>query len=284
MRAGPAKIGRVSLTLFAFLLTMATAAPAWSQISITTERYDTSRTGANLNETILNTSNVNVNQFGRLFSYTVDGSIYAQPLYVPNVSIPGKGTHNVLYVVTMNDVVYAFDADSNAAPLWSVDFRNPAAGITAPSIVDIVGFDGSNISGNVGIESTPYIDLTSNTMYLLARTLENTAFVQSLHALDITSGAEKFGGPVKITASVSGLGAGSSGGTLVFDPKIENQRSSLAFANGLIFIAWGSHEDFFNYHGWVMAYSAQTLKQVAVYCTAPNGTDGGIWMGGARPS
>jgi hypothetical protein len=277
-----------SLALFAFLLAVAAAAPAWPQTSVITRHYDGSRTGANLNETILNTSNVNVNTFGKLFTYTVDGEIYAQPLYVPNVSIPGKGAHNVVYVVTMKDVVYAFDADSNAganvSPLWSVDFRNPAAGITEIPIANIIGTSTGNISGSVGIESTPYIDLTTNTMYLVARTLETNAYVQRLHALDITSGAEKFGGPVTITASVPGNGSGSSGGTLVFDPKIENQRSSLALANGLIFIAWASHADFFNWHGWVMAYNAQTLQQAGVYCSTPNGNPGGgIWMAGRAP-
>src|ERR1035437_4329211 len=120
---------------------------ARAQTSVPMERNDTSRTGANLNETILNTSNVNVNQFGKLYSYTVDGSIYAQPLYVPNVVIPSQGTHNVLYVATMNDVIYAFDADSNAVNggiLWSRDFRNPAAGVTAIPIVNIVGSNSLN--------------------------------------------------------------------------------------------------------------------------------------------
>ena len=143
--------------------------------SVTMERYDTSRTGADLSETILNTSNVNISQFGKLYSYAVDGSIYAQPLYVPNVTIPGKGVHNVLYVETMNDEVYAFDADSDAVNgglLWYDNFTNATAGITAIPIADIVGSNSLNIVGNVGIESTPVIDLTSNTMYLVARTKE----------------------------------------------------------------------------------------------------------------
>src|ERR1022692_2762768 len=129
---------------------------AQAQVSVTTERYDNSRTGANLNETILNTSNVVPGQFGKLYAYTVDGSVYAQPLYVPNVTIPGLGPHNVLYVVTMNDVVYAFDADSNALNggiLWSVDFRNPAAGVNAIPMTDVIA-NSSNIIGKVGIEST----------------------------------------------------------------------------------------------------------------------------------
>jgi len=170
-----------------------------------TERYDNARTGANLAETVLNTSNVNTSQFGLLYKYTVDGSVQAQPLYVPNVTIAGQGTHNVLYVVTMNDVVYAFDADSksvNGGLLWSVDFRNPTAGITPIPITDIVGDCCLNIVGNVGIESTPVIDSSSQTLYLVARTKEvsgsTTNYIARLHALDITKGTEKFGGPVMI--------------------------------------------------------------------------------------
>jgi hypothetical protein len=239
-----------------------TPRPAQAQVSVTMERYDTSRTGANLNETVLNTSNVNVNQFGKLYSYTVDGSVFAQPLYVPNVTIPGQGTHNVLYVVTMNDVIYAFDADSNGVNggiLWSDDLRNPAAGITAIPISDIVGSNSLNIVGNVGIESTPVIDLSSNTMYLVARTKEvsgtTTNYVTRLHAIDITTGAEKFGGPVVIQGSVPGTGQGSSGGTLTLNTFIQNQRSSLALVNGLVVFSWASHEDMYDWHGWVAAYN-----------------------------
>ncbi|MGH9760736.1 MAG: hypothetical protein ACREAC_07825, partial [Blastocatellia bacterium] len=169
----------------------------------------------------LNTSNVNGSQFGKLYSYTVDGSVQAQPLYVPNLTIPGQGVHNVLFVATMNDVLYAFDADSNGGAnhgvLWSRDFRNPAAGVIPVPITDIVGSNNLNIVGNVGIESTPYIDLSTGTMYLVARTKEtsgsNVSYFQRLHAVDITTGAEKLGGPVAIQGSVPGTGTGSSGGT-----------------------------------------------------------------------
>ena len=272
------------------VLTMLLSPSAGAQISIVTERYDTSRTGANLNETILNTSNVNVNQFGKLYSYVVDGSIQAQPLYVPNVSIPGKGAHNVLYVVTMNDVLYAFDADSSSSKggiLWSLDFRNPSGGVTPIPIADIVQANNLNIVGNVGIESTPVIDLTSNTLYLVARTKEVsgtiTNYVARLHAIDITNGSEKFGGPVTINASVPGSGLGSSGGTLVFDTLHQNQRSSLALVGGMVLFSWASHEDLYAWHGWVMAYNAQTLAQSSVYCSTPNGSWGGIWMAGRAP-
>src|ERR1700734_4112256 len=190
------------LVATSFLLMAFFPSPARAQVSVTTERNDLSRTGANLNETTLNTSNVNVSQFGKLYSYTIDGSIYAQPLYVPNVLIPSQGTHNVVYVATMNDVIYALDADSNAVNggvLWKVDLRNPAAGVTAIPIANIVGSNSLNIVGRVGIETTPVSDLTSKTIYLVARTMEvsgsTTNYVARLHALDITNGTEKFGGP-----------------------------------------------------------------------------------------
>src|SRR5712691_11549942 len=234
----------------------------WAQINITSERYDNSRTGANLNETVLTTSNVNSTQFGKLYSYVVDGSVQAQPLYVSNLTIPSRGSRNVLFVVTMNDVVYAFDADSNATNggiLWKVDYRNTGAGITPIPISEIVNNNSLNIVGNIGIESTPVIDLNSNTMYLVARTKEvsggSTNYIARLHALDITTGAEKFGGPVTIQGSVPGNGQGSSGTVLTFDPLIHNQRSSLALVNGLVVFSWASHEDFGNWHGWVFAHN-----------------------------
>ncbi|HTQ31740.1 MAG TPA: hypothetical protein VMI53_11080, partial [Opitutaceae bacterium] len=197
---------------------------ALGQVNILTQHNDDNRTGANLNETVLNPSNVNVNSFGKLFTYSVDGDVFAQPLYVSSLNIAG-GTHNVLYVVTMNDKVYAFDADSNTQ-LWTVNLA--VSPETPVPISGIVGSNTLNIHNNVGIESTPVIDLGTNTMYLVARTINGSTYFQRLHALDILTGAEKFGGPVTITASVAGTGNGSSGGTLAFDPKMENQRPGLA--------------------------------------------------------
>jgi len=263
----------------------------FGQVNITTERYDQSRLGANLSETQLNTTNVNVNTFGKLWSYTVSGSVYAQPLYIQGVNIPGKGTRNVLYVVTMNDVVYGFDADSSSnAPLLILDLTTQVPGSVPVPITDIVG-PNLNIVGNIGIESTPHIDLATNTMYLVARTKEsgnscgtvNGSYCQRLHALDISTFAEKFGGPVIIQGSVPGTGNASVNGTLNFDPKIHNQRSSLALANGQIFIGWASHEDQNPYHGWVMSYSAASLQQTGIWCSSPDGFMGGIWMSGRGP-
>ena len=197
------------------ILALALSGLAQAQIDVTTERYDDARLGANLQETQLTTTNVNSSTFGKLWSYTVNGQVYAQPLYVRNVAIAG-GTHNVLYVVTMNDWVYAFDADSSAdTPLLSVDLTTEVAGSRANTILEILGYN-DNIIGNVGIESTPIIDLATNTMWLVARTYEdenseshgcippspgpdptpNKAFCQRLHALDITTLAEKPNSPV----------------------------------------------------------------------------------------
>ncbi|GEM_PF-612178 len=284
-------LARRLFILFSLVLPFAVVPSARAQSPVVTEHYDQARTGANLTETVLNTSNVNVNQFGLVYSYPVDGSVYAQPLYVPGVTIPGLGVHNVLYVATMNDVLYAFDADTNAGSsggvLWKVDFRNPSAGVTAIPITNIVGSNSLNIVGNVGIESTPYIDLNTKTIYLVVRTMEVsggvTNYVQRLHALDITTGAEKFGGPTVIQGSVSGTGGGSSGGVLKFDPLIQNQRASLAMANGNILIAWASHEDMFSWHGWIMSYNASTLQQTGIFCTTPFGGGGGSWMAGRGP-
>jgi hypothetical protein len=282
-------MGTLSRSVFVCsLLGTLAIVPAGAQVSVLTNFYDNARTGANLNETHLTMSNVTTNLFGKLFSYSVDGSIYAQPLYVPTVAIPGKGTHNIVYVATMNDKVYAFDADSNtganASALWSVDFTNAAAGITAVPIIDLTNSNSLNIVGNVGIESTPVIDPATNTMYLLARTKENGAYVQRLHALDIASGAEQFGGPVAIQGSVPGTGGGSSGGTLAFDPKMHNQRAGLALVNGQVVIAWASHEDIAIWHGWVMAYNAATLQQASIFSVTPNGNSGGVWQSGRAPS
>jgi hypothetical protein len=277
--------------LFSLVLPFAVVPSARAQTAVTTERYDNGRTGANLSETILNTSNVNANQFGKLFSYSVNGSVQAQPLYVPAVNVAGQGVHNVVYIATMNDVLYAFDADSNSlngGVLWMKDFTNAAAGVTAIPITDIVGNNNLNIVGNVGIESTPVIDLSTNTLYLVARTKEVsgsiTNYVARLHAIDITNGAEKFGGPTVIQGSVPGTGNGSSGGQLSFDPKIQNQRSSLALVNGSILFSFASHEDLFAWHGWIFSYNAQTLQQNAIFCSSPNGLDSGIWMAGRAPA
>ena len=265
-------------------LCLASLSGAWAQVSVTTFHNDNARDGQNLNETILAPGNVNATQFGQLFVQPVDGYPYTQPLYVPNVSIAG-GRHNVIYLATEHDSVYAFDADSNtgagASPLWKVSLINPPAGITTLNNVDVSCTD---IDSEVGITGTPVIDLASNTLYVVANTKENGAYFQRLHALDLGTGAEKFGGPVAIRAVVTGSGDASSGGQIAFDPLMNNQRPGLMLVNGLVYISWASHCDNSPYHGWLMAYDAQTLQQLAVWNSTPNGSDGGIWQSGAAPA
>jgi hypothetical protein len=249
-----------------------------------TEHNDNSRDGANVNETVLTTANVNSTDFGKLGSYTLDGIAFAAPLYVANVNMPGKGVFNVVYVATEHDSVYAFNADSSStAPLWQVSFINPAAGITTVPSSD-VGDLSSDIPKEIGITATPVIDPTTNTLYVAAKTKEvsggNTNYVWRLHALDITTGAEKFGGPVVIQATVNGTGDGSSNGKLTFDALTQNARPALLLSNGVVYLAFGSHSDNPPYHGWVLGYNASTLQQVLVFCANPNGSDDGIWQSG----
>jgi hypothetical protein len=248
-----------------------------------TYHNDNMRTGQNLSETVLTPSNVNQATFGKLFSYQLDGMAFASPLYVPNVTIPGQGVHNVVYVATEHDSLYAFDADGlTSTPLWQKSFINPAAGVTTVPAID-TGEVG-DIPNEIGITSTPVIDPATNTIYLVAKTKEvvggTTTYPQRLHALDITTGAEKFGGPVVIQASVPGTGVGSQGGTLTFDSLRENQRTALLLVNGIIYFGFSSHGDVEPFHGWLLGYNKTTLQRVMVFCSTPNGDDGGIWMSG----
>src|SRR5215472_6097322 len=256
-----------------------------AQVSVLTYQYDASRAGANLQETALTPANVNVNQFGKLFSYPVDGYVYAQPLYLPNVLIPGKGTHNVVYVVTEHDSVYAYDADSvgDGTWLWAVNFLNPAAGVTSVPASD-TGCD--QIVPEIGITGTPVIDPKSGTVYLVAMTKEksgnNTNYVHRLHALDVGTGLERPGSPVVIQASTPGTGDGGTVDTLI--PKNYKQRPGLLLLNGVVYTSWSSHCDGGRYHGWVIGYDEQSLGQVSVYNSTPNGGLGSFWAGGAAPA
>jgi hypothetical protein len=269
--------------LYGTVIFSALAAYAGSGVNVTTYHNDNVRSGQNLHETVLTPTMVQMNTFGKLFSQPVDGQIYAQPLVLANLLIKGKGTHTVVYVATENDSVFAFDGNSNtgsdASPLWQVSFINPAQGVTTVPSGDL-GTDA--IYPQIGITGTPVIDPNNSTLYVVAATKENGAYVQRLHALDVTTGAEKFGGPVVIAATVKGTGAGSSGGNLSFDPFRSNQRPGLVLLNGEIYIAWASHglETEFTYHGWVMGYNETTLKQTSAYCITANGSSGGVWQSG----
>lgn len=262
-----------------------------SAVAVLTHHNDIGRTGMNLNETTLTVSNVNTNQFGLVFTRVVDDQIYAQPLVMTNVNILGRGTHHIVVVCTVNDSVYAFDADDPTVPnaYWSASFISPP-NIVPPSNADMsaLGACGGNYqdySGNIGIVGTPVIDPGTGTIYLVARTKEyGTNYVQRLHALDISTGAERPNSPVIITAMYPGTGAGSSGGMLTFDPARQNQRPALLLANGVVYISWSSHCDNGPYHGWVIGYDESTLQRVAVYNNTPNGSNGGIWMSGQGPA
>ena len=216
---------------------------------------DLGTTGQNLTETVLTPANVNQTLFGKLFSYPLDGSAYAQPLYVSNVPIAG-GTHNVVYVATEHDSVFAFDADGGATnPFWSVNFTNPSAGITTVPYTDLGGGLGP-IVPEVGITGTPVIGPKSGTLFVVALTKENGAYVHKLHALDITNGKERTNSPVVIQASVAGTGSGSSGGQIAFQSLYQMQRPGLLLLNGTVYIAFGSFDDKGPYHGWILGYDA----------------------------
>jgi hypothetical protein len=258
-----------------------------SRAQITTSQYDNQRTGATLAEKVLTPQNVNVKQFGKLGAFKVDGAVYSQPLFIPSLEIPGKGKHDVLFVATEHDSVYAFDADqANAPPLWQVGFLDKKRNVgTVPWTEVQCPF----IRPEVGITSTPVIDLKTGTLYALARTkVEHTfgddEYYQHLHALAITTGVEKFGGPKTITASVPGRGAGATNGQVRFDPLFQNPRASLLLANNALYLTWASSCDIGPYHGWLMAYDPQTLAQTAALNITPDGREGGIWASDTGPA
>ena len=241
---------------------------------VLTFHNDSARDGVNSLETTLTPANVNATDFGKVFSFPVDGDVYAQPLYVPTLTIPSNGIHNVLYVATEHDSVYAFDADGlSNTPLWQTSFIDPANGITTVPSEDT----GSNdIFPEVGITGTPVIDRTSNTLYVVdvtknSQNMQNPIYQWNLHALDLTTGAEKFGGPVLINPTLYG----TSGGT--FDALTEGQRSALLVTNGVVYVPFASHGSVPPYHGLLLAFSASNLNQLGVFDVTPDGTDGGIW-------
>jgi hypothetical protein len=255
-------------------------------VNVPTYHYDNMRTGANTNEILLTPNNVNTNIFGKLFTQPVDGAVYAQPLYVAGLNIPGKGTHNVVFVATQHGSVYAFDADSNqgtnATPLWQTSFINPASGVTPITPADVNNV--ANIPFEESIDATPAIDLNAGAIYVEAITREVTnsvvTYYHRLHALKIQTGAELASSPVVIQGSVPGTGVGGNGTTIAFTPILQECRAGLLLENGLIYLCYSSYGDSGNYHGWVMAYNAQTLQQAGIYNDTPNGSQGGIWQGG----
>lgn len=275
---------------------LALSCVCWGQVDVLTANYDNNRTSANLGEFVLNKSNVNPNQFGKLYTLAVDGEVYAQPLYVRGVALPG-GTKNVVFVVTMNNSVYAYDADSatSTAPVWkrnfgiAVDPRDFDYPLNSPTNPPIPGEPYTDILTQVGILGTPVIDKTTNTLYVVHYTFTGELFKKTytyyLHALDLITGADKFGGPVAIEGTSAGTGwIGQDvpvNGEVSFNGRQHIQRPGLLLLNGTVYVAFGSHGDQGPWHGWIMAYDAATLKQTSVFNATPNNAGGAsIWQSG----
>ena len=251
---------------FASALLLGLGASA-SAVQFTTQHADAGRSGANLSETVLTQTNVSSTFFGKIFDRNVEGEIYAQPLALDSVTVANGTIHNVVYVATTKNKVYCFDAEdpTQSAPLWSVSLGNPVP-------VGDVQCCCTDMSDWVGIVGTPVIDATNGTLFVIHKQKNGDGtYHQYIHALNTTSGAEKFSGPVEISATVSGVS---------FDAKLNNQRAGLLLQGGNVYAGWSSHNDCGAYHGWIIGYSASTLSQTAAYTDTVTGSQGGIWMSG----
>jgi hypothetical protein len=258
-----------------------------------TYHNDLSRDGVNRQEYALTPANVNSSTFGKRFSCTVDGAIYAQPLWVANLTL-GGATHNVVFVATQHDSLYAFDADASPCQtLWKVSLIDTSHGATSGEVTvpagssgNLVGQGDGDITPEVGVTGTPVIDPGTGTLYVVSKSMNaaGTLFFQRLHAISLATGAEKPGSPVAISATFPGTGDGGS--TVAFNARMENQRAGLALVDGVVYIAWGSHEDAQPYYGWLIGYSynGSSFTRASVFCAAPNTGEGGIWMSGAAPA
>jgi uncharacterized protein (TIGR03437 family) len=268
------------------VLGLSVSACALAQVSVLNANYDQQQTGANLQETALQ-PNLNWSNFGKVGTFAVDGQVYAQPLYVPGVTIGGK-KYNVVYVVTMHNSVYAFNADTPqvSKPLWQVNL-----GPIVPSGL----YNLSDITPEIGILGTPVIDAAKQILYVVANTLPPGAKsvpVFHLHALSLVNGRdviraighELVAAPMLVSGSVPGNGAGSSDGSLPFDAYWHLQRPGLMLSNGTLYVAFGSHADAGGYHGWVMSYDPATLRLKSIYNSTPNGQKSAIWQSGRGPS
>ena len=252
------------------------AVVAAATADVVTYHNDDARTGQNLNEVILTPSNVNSSSFGKLNFFSTDGKVDGQPLYLSSLNL-ASGTLDVLYVVTEHDSVYALDANAGTV-LWQVSVLG-----TEETPSDDHGC--SQISPEIGITSTPVIDRAAGVIYVVGMSKNASgSYFQRLHALDLTSGAERFGGPVDIRASYPGTGDNTSGGNVIFDPKQYAERAGLLLLNGTIYTTWTSHCDFRPYTGWIIAYNASTLARSSVLNLTPNGNEGSIWMSGTAPA
>ena len=259
--------------------------------NVTTQHNDIGRTGAYTTETVLTPSNVNPNSFGKVFYYVVDGYVYAQPLYIANITMgagtPQAGTkHNVVFIATEHDSVYAFDADNNLGangkPLWRITLLDTAHGAAAGATsVPSIDFNYTDLVPEIGITGTPVIDPSSNTLYVVGKTKESGAYIYRLHALDIVTGAEKSGSPVTLTGSVPGNGSSSLNGVLQFNPKFQLQRPALLLLNGIVYIGFAAqYGTSASWHGWIFSYNGATLQQTGLWSSSPNGNGASIWNSG----
>src|SRR5438094_3096000 len=269
-----------SVTSNSATLTVSTGQVA-STVDVITYHYDNSRSGQNLSETALTPANVNSTKFGKLGEFVVDGKVDAQPLYLSQVTIGGQ-KKNDLYVATEHGSVYAFDADSINGTASTVLWKTSTLG-SGETTSDDRGC--GQVTPEIGITATPVIDRSRNAIYVVGMSKNaGGAYFQRIHALDLTTGLELFGGPKDITATYPGTGDNSSGGNVIFDPKQYKERPGLLQINGTIYTTWSSHCDIRPYTSWVMAFSADTLAQTSVLNLVPNGNEGGIWLAGTAPA
>ena len=273
-------VGQKSARAAALSLAAWSTVALYGQAEVLTWHNDNARTGQNLRETTLTPANVNASTFGKLFLLPVDGQVHAQPLYVPSVAIPGHGTPNVVFVVTEHDSAYAFDADVGTQ-LWQVS-------LAGPNETSSDGFGCDELEPELGITATPVIDPQSGphgTLYVVAMSKDISGnYHQRLHALDLTTGAEEFGGPAEIQATYPGSGAEGDGATLRFDPSLHKERAALLLVKGVVYTTWSSNCDGGPYTSWLIAYDEATLHQVNALNLVPNGIGGGIWQSGGGPA
>jgi hypothetical protein len=240
--------------------------------AVLTYHNDNGRTGQYPAETILTPSNVNSTTFGKKFAQPVDGYVYAQPLFVPGLTVAGKA-HDVVFVVTETNSVYAFDANTSAPALWHTNVG------TSLSCSDLN--DCGDLVPGAGITGTPVIDPATETMYLVALSKDSAGSHHRLHAIDLATGAEKFGGPVDVSPTAPGTGANSQNGTVAFDPKTHYQRAALLLTGGVVYIGIGGNaESDSNNHGWIVAYKASDLTSTMIFCASPNDLWSSIWQSG----
>lgn len=259
--------------------------PLPGRVDVLTQHDDVARTGQNLGETTLNTSNVNASSFGALFKLPVQGLIFAQPLVVTNTTVNGA-THDVLLVATMHDIVYAFDANAAGPPLWSLSLGTPVPSSAIGPISSKTGkpFGTANIQVEIGILSTPVVDRANDLVFVTCKNWVNNVQTLWLHALSLSTGQEQPGSPVQIAAQVQGTDDDGGVHTVTFDAAYQAQRPGLLLLNDTVYMAFASHEDFQPFHGWILGYqynrSTGKLSQTQVFNTTLDGDDGGIWQSG----